>query len=473
MIGNLALIWKFIARIAICIAIIPLLGQAQAAPNFVIINTDDMNAADIAYMPQTLDLLANQGAQFSQAFVTDSVCCPSRSSLLRGQYTHNHKVYTNEEIEGGFNTFYAQGLEGSTLATWLQSAGYVTGLYGKYLNGYPYKDQKTYVPPGWTEWHAFLQGPGYFDYEINHNGTVSTYGLADADYSTDVLRDFALDFLDRYALEPAPFLLYIAPHAPHSPSKPAPRHLDAYPGLTYPRTPSFNEADVSDKPAWISSAPLLSKSDIDGIDKRYGNRMRSLLAVDEAVAALVDKLAQLGKLNNTYLLFTSDNGILEGQHRLIAKGVAHEEAILVPMLVRGPGIIAGKKLEQFALNIDIAPTVAELAGVPVPDFVDGRSLASLLTSSVIPLVSKDERFIVERIVPLEALKIIPASSALKTHNYTYIVYASGEIELYNNRTDPDQLQNIYATTDTKLLTKLQTWLNALMTCTGTLACRPQ
>ena len=157
--GNLATIWKLIARITFCVVILPFSGQAQAAPNFIIINTDDMNAADIAYMPETQVLLAKQGTQFTQAFVTDSVCCPSRSSLLRGQHSHNHKVYTNEEVQGGFNTFYTLGLEGSTLATWLQSAGYVTGLYGKYLNGYPLRNKETYIPPGWTEWHAFLQGP--------------------------------------------------------------------------------------------------------------------------------------------------------------------------------------------------------------------------------------------------------------------------------------------------------------------------
>ena len=230
----------------------PALAQEQEAPekpNIVFILADDMRADDFEHMPQTRELLAGQGLTFSNAFVTHSLCCPSRTSILRGQYTHNHQVLTNKDPGGGFEKFQRQGHETSTVATWLQSGGYQTVLLGKYLNGYGLNDPR-YVPPGWDEWYGKVDDD-YYDYQLNENGTLVSYGSDNEDYYTDVLADQAYDYVRRAAEDSRPFFIYLASAAPHGPFTPAPRHLDEYPDALAPRPPSFDERDVRDKPAWV------------------------------------------------------------------------------------------------------------------------------------------------------------------------------------------------------------------------------
>ena len=226
-------------------------------PNLILIVTDDQDLDAMAYMPQLRSLLVNQGLTFSNAFVTRSLCCPSRASILRGQYAHNHQIQSNHLPDGGFEKFTELGLDTSTIATWLQAAGYRTVLIGKYLNGI--RGSSTYVPPGWDEWYGAVT-EAYFNYKLNENGAIVAYGRDPEDYLTDVLSGKATDFIRRTT---APFFIYLTPHAPHEPAIPAPRHVGAFAGWIAPRPPSFNEADVSDKPTWIRDIPLLTQSEID------------------------------------------------------------------------------------------------------------------------------------------------------------------------------------------------------------------
>jgi arylsulfatase A-like enzyme len=208
---------------------------------------------------------------------------------------------------------------------------------------------------------------------MNENGVQHQYGHADGDYLTDVIAGKAAAFIERSAAEGRPFFVELATYAPHSPATPAPRHAGLFAGVKAPRTPSFNEPDVSDKPLWVQSMPVLSVTEIASIDDLHRKRLRSLQAVDDMVATIVQKLEELGQLGNTYIFFTSDNGFHLGQHRLPqGKLTPYEEDILVPLLVRGPGVPAGRVLDHITGNVDLAPTFAELAGALIPDWVRHR-----------------------------------------------------------------------------------------------------
>ncbi len=342
--------------------------------------------ASLPTMPKLKSLMTDQGTTCSNFFVTVSLCCPSRSTFLRGQYAHNTQVLTNGGDNGGYARAHALGIENSTVATWLQAAGYHTGLMGKYLNGYPSKDvPETYVPPGWNEWSSPVEGNAYseFGYKMNENGKVVAYGNTPQDYMTDVLSGKAVDFIKRAAGVPAPFFLYIATYAPHQPATPAPKYANAFPDAKAPRPPSYNEQDVSDKPQWVQHLPLLSDKEQAQLDDLYRKRIETLQSVDDLLENVVNTLQATGKLANTYLVFSSDNGFHLGEHRETAgKQAPYEGDIRLPLIVRGPGIAAGKTMDQLVGNVDFAPTFAQWAGASVPDFVDGRSLAPLLTGAM-------------------------------------------------------------------------------------------
>lgn len=432
-------------------------------PNIVLILLDDLDSYSIAYMPQVKTLLVDQGTSFANFFVSVPVCCPSRASFLRGQYAHNHGVLTNHTPDGGFVKFRSQGLESSTIATWLHDAGYRTALFGTYLNGYP-AGRPTYIPQGWDEWYGVMYS-NFFNYSINENGQVVTYGSAPQDYETDVLARHAADFIRRTAPS-APFFIYFASVAPHEPAVPAPRHQNEFLNLTAPRLPSFNEADVSDKPAWVQNQPLLTATAIASIDTLYRKRLQTLVAVDEMIKNLVDTLSAYNELENTYFFFTSDNGYHFGEHRRrMNKNTAYEESIRVPLIVRGPGVAAGRVLDHLVMNIDLGPTFAELAGATAPDFVDGRSLMPLL-HNVPPTISAWRHdVLIEHWIDDQDNRV-PEFTALRTWNYTYVEYPTGERELYDLRVDPFQLQSLHATADPALLAQLAAQLDSLRHCSG-------
>jgi arylsulfatase A-like enzyme len=441
-------------------------SAAREKPNFIVILTDDLDFKSVDLMPKIKALLAKHGTTFSNYFVTDSLCCPSRASLLRGQYPHNHQVLGNSPPEGGFERFYKLGHEQSTIATWLKDAGYRTTLVGKYLNGYPGKEKLTYVPPGWVEWEALRDPRKFFNYRMNENGHVVRYGDSAADYQTDVLAAKTVDFIARAAKQP--FFIYLAPSAPHLPATPAPRHAAEFSHVIAPRTASFNEKDLNGKPAWLRQHPPLSSEEIAEIDQVYRNRLQSMLAVDDMVEKIVTALKTHGLLDHTYIFFTSDNGYHLGEHRLKeGKNTAYDEDIRVPLIVRGPGVPAGRTIQHLALNIDLAPTLAEIAGVATPGFVDGRSLKPLLAAALPPTRAWREDFAVEHWARPNAKNPKPPSyAALRTKDHLYVEYVTGERELYDLNADPHEMRNLAGSAVPGLLARLSKRLSTLEHCAG-------
>ncbi len=445
--------------------------EAPQKPNIVFILADDMRADDLEHMPRTRELLLRKGTTFDNAFVTYSLCCPARASILRGQYAHNHQVLDVDPPHGGFEQFRKQGHERSTVATWLQDSGYRTVFLGRYLNGYGESGQVRYVPPGWDDWYAQV-GAGYYDYQINENGRLRSYGNAKNDYYTDVLAREAKDYVRHAANDSRPFFMYLAPKTPHSPYTPAPRHKNAYKnGVKAPRPPSFKEDDLSDKPAWVQRLPPPNpgnKKELDEreIDEAYRARLRMLLSLDEMVATLIGELRATDELKNTYLFFTSDNGYHLGEHWLsLTKRTPYEEAHKVPLVVRGPRVAAGRSVEEMAANIDFAPTFAELGGASAPSFVDGRSLVPLLGDTP-PTTSWRTALRLENWRPGMPDLAAPPYDGIRTETHKYVEHATGEKELYNLSSDPYELESQHKTAEPALAESLKSRLEALRDCVG-------
>jgi arylsulfatase A-like enzyme len=494
-----------------------------ARPNFVVIQTDDQTldqlyatytppgGAPVAVMPNTLELIAGKGVTFNRYYVPYPLCCPSRTSLLTGRYNHNNNVRGNVQPNGGFTGFMARGAASHNLAVWLQNAGYRTIHIGKFLNGYgdePY-DHGEVVPPGWNAWHTVLNADTFhyfYGYQLNNNGAVEgpygdsgswdtrEYGEKDDPgcpftplngkpclYETDVLTRIADEEMLGTPAE-TPFYLqldYTAPHGdfrrPAGP-EPAPRHYDSLPGAAYPhsRSQGFNEGNVNDKPRFIREAPYLSPTEIHTYRVYYQKSLESLRAIDDGVKQIVDTLGYMGKLRNTYIVFISDNGFFYGEHRLTGgKFLAYEPSTHLPLLVRGPGIKQGSATGELAANIDIAPTILELAGAEADKSIDGRSLVpywqdtSLRTRRPILFESFVETNDVEangaepsrsarastsrhlrRVRPggdkASASIVAPPKDyeGIRLGPYKYIEWPDGEKELYDINKDPYELNNI-------------------------------
>ncbi|HKZ26946.1 MAG TPA: sulfatase [Rubrobacteraceae bacterium] len=427
-------------------------------PNMIFVLADDLDYASAQKMPNLRSLLAEGGTSFENAFVSQSLCCPSRATILTGLYAHNSGIKGNKPPDGGFEKFRDEGLEEDTIAARLQEGGYRTAFFGKYLNGYGV-DDPGYVPPGWEEWYGKLKEQKLYDYDLNENGEVVSYGSEEEDFFTDVLSDKATDFVGQAAPEDRPFFAYVNPTAPHEPAIPAERHRGAFAEEKAPRSPSFDEEDVSDKPSWIRDGERFSEEEVSQTDELYRRRLESMLAVDEMVASLVEELEAVGELDNTYIFFTSDNGFLQGEHRLNnTKDRPYEESARIPLFVRGPGIAPGTEVEELALNTDFAPTFAGLAGVEFP--ADGRSLLLLLRG--------EEPSARRSAVLLEGFvgRGPRVYAAVRTEGYKYVEYGNGEEELYDLSADPYELENIYDSVDPTLIEDLETRLEALRDCSG-------
>jgi len=464
---------QFIGEIAILAILIGLAYQADhktglfyPKPNFIVILTDDLDFTEMPYMPNTNKLIGEQGATLNNYFTPTPLCCPSRASTIRGQYAHNTQVLDNLP---GFRGFYKQGMEAETLAVWLNKAGYNTSLVGKYLNGYPIKAGHTYIPPGWTDWHSVIfkdNSEGfYYNYTLNENGKVVQYGDAPQDYSTDVFKNIGFDFINASHKQGKPFFLYWALYAPHNPSDPAPRHANMFEGIVFPEKPSFNEPDLSDKPSSTYAAAhtgdVFDQYDANALFRKH---VQTVQAIDEMVSELLDLLKKNGQLDNTYIIFTSDNGLHMGEHGLPSgKGFPYEEDIHVPFMIRGPGITPGMQIDQLTANIDIAPTLTDLAHARAADFIDGRSLVPLL------LPQLDQTVNWRHGLEIEQGYLNDPSSPLvywgvRTDTFVYIEYEDGEREYYDLVADPYQLENLASKLDTDRLTALHNWLEQLKVC---------
>lgn len=464
-------------------------------PNFVVILVDDLDQRTSplwSALTRTRSLLRDRGVTFSNHFAPTPICCPARGTILTGRYGHNTGVLTNGGDDGGWATFAANGNEQRTFARYLQNAGYRTGLAGKYLNGI--EDQPGHIPPGWTEWYGGIDRQLYrgYGYSLNENGRTVSYGSGASDYLTDVLAQKSADFIDGAGRDGRPFLWYVAPTAPHLPHPPAPRHANhPYVNATVPRLPNYLEDDISDKPNWLRiTGPIRSAEVRRTNEADYRRRMGSLYAIDDLVARIVDTLAARGELNNTFIVFTSDNGYNLGAHRLIQKMAPYEESIRVPLVIAGPGMTGGRTESRMTLHNDLMPTLLELAGVAVPSDVDGRSLAPLLRGSQPSswrtdfiaqyasnaLGTEDFGDILTDVID------VPKYRALRTTRYLYVEWydyedprQNHEYELYDLQTDPYQLTNLLATRQGRqqhrdLTNSLAARLNQLNECSGA-SCR--
>jgi N-acetylglucosamine-6-sulfatase len=421
---------------------------AATRPNIVLLLTDDQRWDTLSYMPAVQRLLIDQGITFTNSFTTTPLCMPSRASLLTGQYAHHTGVLANFPPRGGPLTFV--GPDASTVATWLHQAGYRTGIYGKYVNLYAFQcpphTTACYRPPGWDEWHVFLN-EGAYNYSLTDGSSIIPYGSAPEDYSTDVLAAQAEQFV-RDTHE-QPYLLLVAFHAPHDEGVvapiPAPRHAGTFADLAPLRPPSWDEADVSDKPEWIRQRPRATDLIGSGFlqttigmwsDQERRGQLQALQAVDEAVAGILAAVDASGQAGNTAVILTSDNGLCWDEHRVIGKGCPYEECLRVPLVIRYPPLTSGGwQQPRMALNIDLAPTIAALADVPVAPGTDGQSLVPLLRRTA---GGWRRAFLFEYFAnPGETP---PSFAGVRTNHWKLTRYDNpSDDELYDLRTDPYEL----------------------------------
>jgi N-acetylglucosamine-6-sulfatase len=430
------------------------LAQTQAQPNIIFILTDDLDKGSIQYMPTVQKELIEKGTTFENGILTVSECCPSRATMLRGQYAHNHRIGMGAPRNA--RTFRRHGLENSTVATWLDGEGYKTALVGKYLNGYRYR----YVPSGWDGWYANVSSDVWSEC-LNENGKERCYGGKHPDV---VLAEKAERFVRGNRDTPAPLFLWLSFNAPHEPAPYTLQDRNKFSGVSLPQPPSFNESDVSDKPAWVRRRSLLTRKQLRNHTAFYRDRLRSLQTVDRAVGSILEALADTGRLDNTYVVFWTDNGHHIGEHRLGAlggtpgKGTPYVEDIRVPLIVRGPGVPPVQR-QQLVLNTDVAPTFAELAGAQAHDFVDGRSFAPLLRGET---PSWRTAGLIENRSSPKLHR--PTYAGLIMKETSYVEYNSSEKELYDLKADPYQLQNVYQDAAPALKQELAGKLAALRSC---------
>lgn len=440
---------------------------APDRPNVVVIMTDDMRADDLSVMPNVRSLIGEQGMTFANSFASYPLCCPSRATLLTGQYSHNHGVEFNQPPDG------YQAFDNTTaLPVALQQAGYHTVHIGKFLNGYGTQDPLE-VPPGWSDWRGSIDPTTYryTNYTLNENGVLTTY----ADYQTDHYGELASDLVRERAGHAAPFFLnlaFLAPHAQLGPGTPqaggitqpvpAPEYDGDLSDVALPRPPSFNEADVSDKPSFLAEDPELTQAQIDGIEANYRARQESLLSVDDAVGELVSTLDETGQLDETVIVFTSDNGFFLGEHRIPdGKFLVYEESTRVPLLIRGPGVTRGGMQETLVANIDLTPTILELAQAEPLVTPDGSPLQNLLAN---PSATWDRDLLLQT-GPNTAGA--PLYQAIRTPRFVYVEHDGGERELYDLALDPYQLRSVHGQAQYRQLqAELADRLAVLRTCSG-------
>jgi N-acetylglucosamine-6-sulfatase len=430
-------------------------------PNILFVMTDDQPKDTLLAMPKVRKRIVDEGVNLTNAYVSESLCCPSRATILRGQYPHNTQVMRNGPPQGGHETFVARGLEDNAVGHWLRDAGYTTGFVGKYMNGY----DASYKPPGWSYWYAKADG-GTAGEKVNDNGPTKDLA-GDGKTWTDRFTPKAVGFLDQStdAATDEPFALFFWPTQPHLEAGDyADRYADLYRDEPLNSKPSFNEADVSDKPQWIRELPRLGDAETDKLRQWRRNQLRSLRQVDDAVGQMLNLLAQRGELDNTYVIYTTDNGTGMGDHRWFnhhgMKQTPYEEAANVYLFVRGPGMAKGVSETKLVLNNDFAPTFVDIVDGTVPDFVDGRSLLPILQGN-----PATWRTAIMNERPIDAGHSITPYHAIITKRYTYAEYTNGDRELYDRNADPYQLRSQHNNPETQVLRdELSRRLAALKTC---------
>ncbi len=474
--------------------VVPSAQAAQSRPNVVVVVTDDQRLDEMTYMPLTRQLIAGGGTTFTNAFATYPLCCPSRSTMLTGQYMHNHEVRHNSPPEGGFDAFDYS----TALPVWLQRAGYRTAHIGKPLNGYgvrydvsPGLLNPVPTPPGYDDWYSLIDPSTYemYGYAIQDNGVTRPGSATATLYQTDAIADRAVTNIRKWAPDDKPFYMEVMPSAPHSElhnadggPTPAPRYADTFANHPFTQSASYDEGDVSDKGSIINAFGRLSSDDGDVIADRERNRLAALQSVDEMVGRIVSAVSQAGELDNTVIMFMSDNGWFNGEHRWFSEKVdIFEESIHVPLMVRGPGFPAGRSRSQLTGNIDIAPTIAQLAGAKPMREMDGESL---LPYAADPGYRRNRALGIEASFPaVSGLLAVYAKryaginvyyEGVRTRRYKYAEYYKSvegkpvrEEQLYDLKTDPNELRSLHADpAQAALKARLRTRLDALRRCKG-------
>lgn len=433
------------------------------APNFVLIVLDDARLNDPDYMANIQAELVAKGVTFTIAYAPTSLCCPSRASILLGMFEHNHGISDNEVRDArgnpqGYAKFLGSGYEQQTIAAEFQRAGYTTMIAGKYFNHYPAQFSETHLPFGWDE--VYIPSPqnaklGYSMRTIQGWETFAS-DRHDGDIVFEKAREFALRTRE-------PFFAYVTPSAPHIPNDPAPRHENIFEDLQFVKPLAFDEEDISDKPM-INGLPRLTRQAETKVKHDWLQRLRTLKSVDDQIPLLIADLARAGRLDNTYIILTSDNGWFLGEHRqTVGKLYPYEAATHMPLIVRGPGIPPGTKLDHPVTLVDIAPTLLDLARRSIPEHMDGISWK--------PLLSRD---------PLSELQWRPAVlyelttrwQAIRTKKYTYIQWTSREPEIYDMQADPGQTENmVWHERPVPERRQLEDYFNILRNCRER-SCRP-
>ncbi|QIG43816.1 sulfatase [Nocardioides anomalus] len=448
----------------------------QPKPNVVVILTDDLDTSLMPYMPNVNRLIKDQGAELTNFYVEQSSCCPSRASILSGLYAHNHGVIGNVWPEGGYER-WKQTEQDDDLPVWLQQAGYRNALLGKYFNEYPFhpgahlsdeeKDAlRAYVPPGWASWASPVQGNAYAQdhYKLNVDGQI------DPQFHTDYLDSFlgerALSLVngatDGFDFADGGQFLYYASYSPHTPYAFPDSLAGSFADVTYPRTPDFDEGDTSDKFGLTRQRRPLTAADEALIDETFRKRVRSVQVLDQNVARLVQALADQDALDDTYIIFTSDNGYHMGNHRReIGKYTQFQTDVRVPFYVRGPGIPAGSTYDDVSGNIDIAPTIAAMTGATAPATVDGLSLLDRLRGG--PPLARRYYLLGRALTPDNATPtggieevpetLLPSSRSSELNDFTGVTNGRYKLirythlpheELYDLNKDPYELDNLLA-----------------------------
>ena len=425
----------------------------------ILINTDDMNATDMSVMRKALALLGAHGTTFRNSYVSYPLCCPSRATQLTGQYAHNHGVLTDQRFTD---------LDSSnTLAVWLKRAKYRTAMVGKYLNGYGVVYPRE-IPPGWRQWFALTGGTEQkrYGFKLNENGKVHNYPRKPANYIDSVLGSKVNTVLKAWAPSPKPFFLYYNPNNPHGERgtpvwstrdpEPAPRYLGHFGDISAPRPPNFDEPDMSDKPKQIRDIPRLSDAELADLDRRYRGRIESLLSVDDEIKKIVGLVRKYGDKRKTFFIFTSDNGLQMGAHRIEFKDYLYEEGERVPLVIRGPGVPQNATRDQLVSNIDLAPTITAIAKARPGRVMDGIDL--------LPLI-RDPNADNNRTLLFESFDI--GSFGVRRGPWSYNVYSNGEDELYNLSDDPYELNSVARDPGlASLKASLKAELERLRTCSG-------
>ena len=459
------------------VAAIALPEGVDPGPNIVLVLVDDFsmnlmpdNLGELAKSMPNLAQMRREGMTFDNYFVTDSLCCPSRTSIFTGLFPHNSGVYTNSPPDGGLSAFMEHGNAARTFAVALHDGFYATAMMGKYLNGY---QPEAGVPQGWSEWAVAGNGYANYNYTLNHNGTLIRPDL----HMTDELAQLGQAFITSAA---GPFFLELSTFSPHGPYVPPHRYAKAFRDARYPRSPAFGARPDAAAPKWLQAVPPLDTRAETRIDEIYRLRLQSVKGVDDMIGAIRTTLDEQGLAGDTYVIFTSDNGFHMGEYSLRpGKMTPFDTDIHMPLVIIGPGVAAGSRNGDITMNIDLYPTILDLAGLPAAPTVDGHSLQPALTGK--PGPERTIAVIEHRGIganpddpdaPDPTTVDPPTYVALRMADTLYVEYldGSGEVGFYDMKTDPDQLHNIAATLSKDRLQAMHEAATANHSCAGAADC---